>query len=146
MTSSPAAPRRTDPIGEPVEVLLYSDDSRTRSDVRLAVGRRAAADLPTIEWTEAATHAAVVGLAESGRFTALVLDGEAAKVGGLGICRQLKYEIADCPPVLVLIARPQDSWLAAWSEADAVVTMPADPFDVREALAGIVRARLARSA
>lgn len=131
---------------EQVEILLYSDDVQTRDDVRLAVGRRVAADLPLVAWTETATHAAVVAHAESGRFTALVLDGEAAKVGGLGICHQLKNEIDDCPPVLVLIARPQDAWLAAWSEADAVVSAPLDPLEVRQALAGLVRARLGASA
>ena len=43
-----------------------------------------------------------------------VLDGEAVPAGGLGLARQVKDEIYGCPPVLVLIGRPQDSWLAAW--------------------------------
>jgi CheY-like chemotaxis protein len=125
------------------EVLLYSDDAQTRADVRGAVGKRAAADLPPVAWTEAATYAAVVELAESGRFDLLVLDGEAAKAGGLGICRQLKAEVFRCPPIVVLIARPQDAWLAAWSEADAVISAPLDPLEVRETLAGTLRAALA---
>ncbi len=127
--------------GEPalVEVLVYSDDSATRSDVVSAVGARAAGDLPAISWSEAATHAAVVELAESGRFAALVLDGEAAKAGGLGVCRQLKAEVYDCPPIVVLIGRPQDSWLAAWSGADAVVPLPIDPIEARQAVAQVIR-------
>ena len=40
------------------------------------------------------------------------------QVGGLGLARQLKNEIFDCPPIIVLTGRPQDSWLAAWSQAD----------------------------
>lgn len=128
---------------EPLQVLLYSDDSTTRAEVMLAVGRRAAADLPPVEWTEVATHAAVVEGAESGRFAALVLDGEAAKAGGLGVCRQLKAEVYECPPVIVLIGRPQDAWLAAWSEADAVLCAPLDPVEVQHTVARVLRERVA---
>ena len=125
-----------------LEVLVYSDDAETRSDVVLAVGRRAADDLPPLSWTEVATHAAVVELAESGRFAALVLDGEAAKAGGLGVCRQLKAEVYECPPVIVLTARSQDSWLAAWSGADAVLCAPLDPIEMRDAVAAVIREQL----
>ncbi len=141
--TTPGAVQAPDvPRTEPVRVLVYSDDATTREEVVLAVGRRAAADLPRIEWTEVATHAAVVAAAESGRFTALVLDGEAAKVGGLGICRQLKAEVWECPPVVVLVGRPQDAWLAAWSEADAVVAAPIEPLELQHAVARVVRGRL----
>ncbi len=37
--------------------------------------------------------------------TCSILDGEAAKSGGMGLCRQLKHEVFDCPPVLVLTGR-----------------------------------------
>ena len=50
--------------------------------------------------------------------------------GGGGVCRQLKNEIFDCPPVLVLTGRAQDVWLAAWSLADAAVTQPLDALAV----------------
>jgi CheY-like chemotaxis protein len=143
MTSTQAAAGQDARGTGPVEVLLYSDDAQTRAEVRLAVGRRAAADLPPLDWTEAATHAAVVELAESGRFALLVLDGEAAKAGGLGVCRQLKAEVYRCPPIVVLTGRPQDAWLAAWSEADAVISAPLDPLEVRETIARTLREALA---
>jgi len=41
-------------------VLVYSDDAATRTQVRLAVGRRPAADLPRVTWLECATMPAVV--------------------------------------------------------------------------------------
>ena len=96
-------------------------------------------------WTETATHAAVVEHAQTGRFGLLVLDGEAAKAGGLGICRQLKAEVYECPPIVVLTGRPQDAWLAAWSEADAVIAAPFDPFEVRETDCQTLRAARAPS-
>ncbi len=139
MTSTQTGQDRLGTGPAPVEVLLYSDDVETRADVRTAVGRRLAADLPPVAWTETATHAAVVEHAQSGRFDLLVLDGEAAKAGGLGICRQLKSEVYRCPPVVVLTGRPQDAWLAAWSEADAVIAAPLDPLEVRETLARTLR-------
>ena len=71
----------------------------------------------------------------------LVLDGEAVPLGGMGMCRQLKNEIFDCPPVLVLTGRPQDGWLAAWSQADAVVPHPLDPSALSRAVAGLAPAR-----
>lgn len=122
-----------------LHVLLYSDDMDTREAVRLAVGKRAARDLPELEWTERATHAAVISSVDAGGFDFLILDGEAAKSGGMGLCRQLKNEIYNCPPILVLIGRPQDAWLASWSLADQVVPHPLDPVAVNEAVVSVLR-------
>ena len=72
-----------------------------------------------------------------------MLDGEAVPVGGMGVCRQIKDEIFHCPPVLLLIGRPQDAWLATWSRADAAVTLPVDPVEFADALAALLRSRLA---
>lgn len=122
-----------------VDVLVYSDDVDTRAQVRRAIGRRAAADLPMIRWTEAATHAGVIEKVENGSFALLVLDGEAAKVGGMAVCRQLKNEMYRCPPVLVVTARPQDAWLATWSQADASIQAPLSPVEVQRAVADLLR-------
>src|SRR5690625_425232 len=122
-----------------LNVLLYSDDMDTREAVRLAVGKRAARDLPELEWTERATHAAVISSVDEGGFDFLILDGEAAKSGGMGLCRQLKDEIYNCPPILVLTGRVQDAWLASWSLADAVVPHPLDPVAVNAAVADLIR-------
>ncbi len=95
-------------------VLLYSDHVEARESVMLAVGRRIAKDLPPVEWLQVATPAAVVSAVDAGGLDLLVLDGEAGKAGGMGLCRQIKDEVYDCPPVLVLTGRPQDGWLASW--------------------------------
>lgn len=126
----------------PVRVVLYSSNSLTRENVRLAVGRRAAADLPVIEWHEAATEWAVLGELDTGQVDLLIADGESQPCGGLGVCRQVKNEVYKCPPVLVLTGRPQDAWLAAWSQADAAVPHPLDPLEVSRAVEELVRARV----
>lgn len=120
-------------------VLVYSDNVDTRTAVRMAVGRRPAPDVPRVEWLECATPAAVVSALDAGGVDVVVLDGESSPHGGLGLCRQLKSEIYRCPPVLVLTGRPQDSWLAAWSLADAAVSHPLDPAGVAAAVAELAR-------
>ncbi|MEU0118940.1 hypothetical protein ABZ137_36000 [Streptomyces bobili] len=122
-------------------VLVYSDDANTREQVRLAVGRRPAPDAPLVEFLECATSAAVLTELDKGGIDVCVLDGEAAPMGGMGLCRQIKDEVFRCPPVLLLIGRPQDAWLATWSRAEAAVTLPVDPVEFAAALAAILRRR-----
>ncbi len=122
-----------------LSVLVYSDNVDTRTSVRMAVGRRPASDVPMVEWLECATPAAVISALDAGGPDLVILDGEASPVGGLGLCRQLKSEIYRCPPVLVLLGRPQDSWLAAWSLADNAVLHPLDPAAVAQAVAELAR-------
>ena len=121
-------------------ILLYSDDVSVREQVRLAVGRRLRAGSPDIEWHEVATADAVVTAADTQGWDLLVLDGEADKAGGMGLCRQLKNEIYRCPPVLVLTGRPQDGWLASWSLADDAVPRPFDAVALQRAVADLLRA------
>jgi DNA-binding response OmpR family regulator len=123
-------------------ILVYSDDRSTREKVRLAIGRRPAADLPGVEFFECATQPAVLKALGVGGIDVVVLDGEAAPSGGLGLARQIKDEIYRCPPVLVLIGRAQDAWLATWSRAEAAVPHPLDPVAVATAVAGLMRGRL----
>lgn len=126
-----------------MRVLVYSDNRNVRRDVILALGKRPAADLPAVEIIECATEPAVIIEADSGKLDLLILDGEAAPAGGMGIARQLKDEIYNCPPVLVLIARPQDAWLATWSRADGVTARPINAVELPKAAASLLRDRLA---
>ncbi|MFJ6630224.1 hypothetical protein ACIQMR_02295 [Streptomyces sp. NPDC091376] len=120
-------------------VLVYSDNAGTREQVRLATGRRPAADVPAVEFIECATLPAVLKQLDKGGIDVCVLDGEAVPAGGMGVCRQIKDEIFRCPPVLVLMGRPQDAWLATWSRADAAVTLPVEPVEFADSLAGLLR-------
>ena len=90
------------------------------------------------DFAQGTSAAAVISAMDGGLFDLLVLDGEAGKVGGMGLCRQLKDEIFQCPPVVVLTGRPQDAWLASWSYADGVVSRPLDPIEVQRAVAELL--------
>jgi DNA-binding response OmpR family regulator len=127
----------------PLKVLVYSDDRTTRESVRLALGKRPATDLPELEYVECATEPAVIKTMDKGDVDLAILDGEAVPAGGLGIARQLKDEIFQCCPVLVITGRPQDAWLATWSRAEASVSHPIDPMRLAEATAGLLRQRVA---
>ena len=120
-------------------VLVYSDNATTREQVRLAAGHRPASDVPSIEYIECATMPAVLTALEERTVDVCVLDGETAPAGGMGVCRQIKDEIFNCPPVLLLIGRPQDAWLATWSRADAALSHPVDAGALADSLAGLLR-------
>lgn len=127
------------PDAQPLHVLVYSSNARTREQVRLALGKRVHPELPELTYTDVATGPMVIQLMDAGGFDLVILDGEAAPVGGMGIAKQLKDEIDDCPPVLVLTGRSDDAWLANWSRAEAAVPHPIDPVKLGEAVASLLR-------
>jgi DNA-binding response OmpR family regulator len=124
-----------------MKVVVYSHDAATRTSVRLAIGRRPAPDVPEAEITEVATEAMLWRVLDAGQADVMILDGEAQPAGGMGVCRQAKDEIHNCPPVLLIIGRADDGWLATWSRADAVISHPIDPIELATALAGLMRQR-----
>ncbi|HEX4813493.1 MAG TPA: hypothetical protein VFV66_12155 [Nonomuraea sp.] len=124
-----------------MRVLVYSDDAATRAEVIQAIGRRPGADVPLVEIVECATEPKVHQWLGSGEIDVAVLDGETQPAGGMGVSRQAKDEVYDCPPICLIIARRDDRWLAEWSKADAVVAQPLEPMVVAETVADLMRRR-----
>src|ERR1700745_2330758 len=122
-----------------MKVVVYSHDADIRARVRLAIGRRPALDVPEAELIRVPTEPALFRLLDAGGADVMVLDGEAQPAGGMGVCRQAKDEIHNCPPVLLGVGRADDAWLATWSGADAVTSHPIDPVPFAAALAGLMR-------
>lgn len=125
-----------------LRVLVYSDDSDVRQQVILGLGKRIHPDLPVLEYVEVATEPVVWQLLDAGGIDLAILDGEATPAGGMGIARQMKDEVYQAPPVLVLVGRPQDNWLATWSRADAAVSHPLDPIELSGAVLRLLRSRV----
>jgi DNA-binding response OmpR family regulator len=98
-----------------MKVVVYSHDADIRARVRLAIGRRPAPDVPEAEIIEVATEPALFRLLDAGGADVMVLDGEAQPAGGMGVCRQAKDEIHDCPPVLLTTASAPDQVARRWS-------------------------------
>jgi DNA-binding response OmpR family regulator len=128
-----------------MKVVVYSHDADVRAQIKLAIGRRPAMDVPEVTVVEVATEPALFRLLDAGRVDVMILDGEAQPAGGMGVCRQAKDEIYNCPPVLLITGRADDGWLATWSRADAVITHPIDPVSLAHELAGLIRQRTAVS-
>ena len=123
---------------------LYSDDSTVRRSVIAALGKQLDKDLPIHEIKEFATAAALRLYVNSKKQVDLfILDAEAVPEGGMGVCRQLKDEVFNCPPVLLITARSSDNWLATWSKAEATVMHPIDPFTIAAKCAGLFKSNSA---
>ena len=120
-------------------VLVYSDDAATREKVRLSLGRRPAPDIARLEYVECSTGREVVDTLDAGGIDLAILDGEATPEGGIGLSRQLKNELAVCPPILLLLGRRDDRWLAHWSQTDAAVPHPIDAIELAEVTAELLR-------
>jgi DNA-binding response OmpR family regulator len=99
--------------------------------VRQAVGDTIGERDVAVEWTEVATSEIAMDLTEAQHYDLIIGDNETTKLGGVGLTRQMRNELDWQPTVLLLLARQQDAWLAAWSGADAAVQQPVDPFALR---------------
>ena len=125
--------------GIPLHIAVYSDDSSVRQSVLTALGTRPSQELPELRIHEFATGPALRQAIDSKKkFDLFILDGESTPEGGMGIARQLKDEVYQCPPVLLIAGRVQDNWLASWSRADDVVLHPIDPFTLGAKVVGLL--------
>ncbi len=122
-------------------IVIYSDDSAIRAAMKAALGKRTSADLPEHDILEFATGDALRAYMDKKLVDLVILDAEATPEGGMGISRQLKDEVFECPPVLLVTARADDAWLATWSRADAFVLHPIDPFLFADKAAQLLRQR-----
>lgn len=130
-----------------VKVLVFSDDRLVREQIRLTLGRRVAPDLPQIEVFEVATQGAVLRTLDAGtEYALMIFDGDAQPSGGFGLAHQVKEEYADSAPIMLLVTREADAWLASWTRAEAVTPSPVDPVTMPQQAAHLIRARLAQVA
>lgn len=126
----------------PLRVLVYSSNADVRMRVRRGLGRSPDTSIAPLEFIETATAAAVLRTAASESIDLAILDGEATPCGGIGLAKQLKDELLQYLPIVILTARPDDAWLASWARADAVVSHPVDPFELRAELLPLLHSRM----
>jgi DNA-binding NarL/FixJ family response regulator len=121
-------------------VLVYASSPQTRDRVIRALGEhpepRVTIDVGALDDDDAA-----IARLDEGGIDLAILDGEAAPSGGMGLARQIKDEIDSPPPVVLLVARRDDAWLATWSRAEAVVPHPVDPVTLANAVTSVIDAR-----
>ncbi|WP_235926758.1 hypothetical protein [Actinokineospora pegani] len=123
----------------PLKIMVFSHRPEVRETIITAVGRRPAADVGRVSFVEVGTVAEVLMTMDAGGVDLAILDGEAQPTGGIGLCRQLKDEITDCPPIVIAVRRKDDRWLATWSRAEGVLVHPLDPLTAAETVADVLR-------
>jgi hypothetical protein len=114
----PTLQASTPPIA-PV-IVVYSDDQTCSSGhyrrPRKAVTRAKTREHKVVDFATADALRQYLSEKRAGGPLYSRRGGRTLKVG-MGLAHALKDEIIDCPAIMVIIARPQDSWLATWSGA-----------------------------
>lgn len=129
----------TVPATSALRILVYSDNPNTRQAVMVALGKRIHPDFPELSYVEVATGPVVIQQVDAGGIDLAILDGEATPEGGMGIAKQIKDEIDDGPPIVVLTGRRDDAWLASWSRAEGAVPHPIDPIRLSRTVLELLR-------
>lgn len=120
-----------------MKVLLVTTDARIEADVRAAL----MGDDVHVLQVATPQRALAYLLERQGELDIVVADGDTAPTGGFAFSHQLKQRKDmgdDVPPIVLLIARDDDRWMAKWSRADAYIRKPIDPFDLEQVVRAIV--------
>jgi DNA-binding response OmpR family regulator len=112
-------------------IVIVSDEARLRTEVRGVLGT----DDDVVELTEGAAVAPVIRARPA---DLLVVDLQVGNMGGMAVCLDLRLEESGgrLPhvPVLMLLDRRADVFLARRSAAEGFVVKPLDPIRLRRAI------------
>ncbi len=118
-------------------VLLASDLPSLRSELRSML------ESPEISIIEASSGPEVFSLLEEYDVDLAILDLQIGSMGAMAICLDLHHEESyganDHVPVLMLLDRRPDVFLARRSGAEGFVVKPLDPQRVRRAVRALLR-------
>jgi len=125
-----------------VRVLLVSPEANARDLMRVAVGsleRRLGEPLSFLDATDG-RDGATIGLREDP--DAVVADEIASRAGAFSLAKDLRGAAEPyLGPIVILLERRQDEWLARWSGADAWFVKPVDPFELADRLVQLIGER-----
>lgn len=125
-------------VSDVLSIMVFSDDANTRKEIVTAIGGRVSSELPKVVCTEIATPDMVLIEAREKNFDLLILDGEAPKLGGMGLGKMVHDEIDANIPFILYVARPQDEWLGRWSGASKILSYPVEPRSLVSAIVDVL--------
>jgi DNA-binding NarL/FixJ family response regulator len=112
-------------------ILVASDASSVRAEVSAVVGQ------PDVQIVEVHTGLAVPAAVFENEPDLLVVDLQMGNMGGMAVCLELRLEesYGNLPhvPVLMLLDRRADVFLAKRSGAEGFIVKPLDPMRIRRA-------------
>ena len=121
------------------DVLIATDSVNVRDEVRAVLGAR---DY-TVRWVNSGPF--VVAAVREQTPDLLVCDFQIGNMGGMAITLELRNDESggrlDHVPVLLLVDRRPDVFLARRSEADGFLVKPLDPIRLRRAITAILDGR-----
>lgn len=123
-----------------IKVLLVASDERARERLRLALERLEVTG-EEVRFLEAGDGNDAMVLVETQRPDLVVVEVGVTPYGAFGVARDVKASPETSCPVIVVLERPQDDWLARWSGADALVNRPVDPFALAQVARRLVEER-----
>lgn len=125
-----------------VKALLVSASPQSRQMMALAVRSVERRLNQPLSFLEASNGEQGIKLAWRERPDVVVADEIASRAGAFALARDLRGAMEPFPGVIViLLDRPQDTWLAKWSGADAWFVKPVDPFQLADRVVELLEMR-----
>lgn len=116
----------SEPSGDAFDgyVLVVSDDDRVRDEARFGF-------IPALEVELARDARDALSQMETGVPAVVVIDIHTGSAGGFALCKDMDQDrrLQDVP-VLMLLERDQDVWLAKQAGAELIRTKPIDTTDL----------------
>ena len=124
-----------------MRALLVSADEGVRASMALILRSVQRAVRQPLDVLEASDGREGLKLAWRHRPDVVVTDEVVSGAGAFAIARDLKGAIPSFEGrIVILLDRPQDGWLAAWSGADAWFVKPVNPFEVADTITALAAA------
>jgi DNA-binding response OmpR family regulator len=123
-----------------IKVLLVASDQRVRERLRLALERLEVTG-EEVDFLEVSDGNQALAVAEASHPDLAVVEVGVTPYGAFGLARDIKAAPVQSCPVIIVLERPQDEWLARWSGADAMVNRPIDPFQLATVARRLVEER-----
>ena len=120
-----------------LDVVVASDEAWVRDEVRSVLSGMAGVTVHEVTWGGAVLPAVVAYEPEL-----VVVDLQIGNMGGMAVCMDLRLEESadriDPTPVLMLLDRRPDVFLARRSGAQGWVLKPLDPIRLRKAISALL--------